>query len=97
VSKPHKDNELRERMTTVAGDQGSQKQNKQKTRKRESAVKLILRSLPRMKSTSCISCQAQRQVRLEEEKVKVLGSSAKIKIKKYIKLEILKITIYTHI
>jgi hypothetical protein len=32
-----------------------------------------------MKSTSCISCQAKRQVRLGEEKGKVLGSSAKIK------------------
>jgi hypothetical protein len=47
-----------------------------------------------MKSTSCISCQAKRQVRLGEEKGKVLGSSAKIK---KIKLENLKILIYIHI
>lgn len=44
-----------------------------------------------MKSTTCVSCQAGRQVRQEEEE-KALGSSTKIKIKKnHIK------SLYTHI
>lgn len=41
-----------------------------------------------MKSTTCISCQAGRQMRREEEEEEeeeALGSSAKIKIKKKFK------------
>jgi len=53
--------------------------------KRESTLKFITSLLPTMKSPTCISCQAGRQMRHEkeeEEEEKALGSSAKIKIKK---------------
>lgn len=56
-------------------------------------MKFIIRLLPTMKSTTCVSYQAGRQLRWEEEE-KALGSSTKIKVKK--KTDI-KITIYTHI
>lgn len=45
-------------------------------------MKFIIRLLPTMKSTTCVSCQAGRQMRWEEEKEKALGSSTKIKVKK---------------
>uniref|UniRef100_A0A8C9JCC7 Uncharacterized protein n=1 Tax=Panthera tigris altaica TaxID=74533 RepID=A0A8C9JCC7_PANTA len=54
--------------------------------KRESTLKFITSLLPTMKSTTCISRQAGRQMRREkeeeEEEEKALGSSAKTKIKK---------------
>uniref|UniRef100_A0A8C5XYP9 Uncharacterized protein n=1 Tax=Microcebus murinus TaxID=30608 RepID=A0A8C5XYP9_MICMU len=55
--------------------------------KRKSTSKFITSSLPTMKSTTCIWCQAGSQTRREEEEemeeaAKALGSSAKIKIKK---------------
>lgn len=55
-------------------------------------MKFIIRLLPTMKSTTCVSYQAGRQMRWEEEE-KALGSSTKIKVKKNRH----KITIYTHI
>lgn len=49
-------------------------------------MKFIIRLLPTMKSTTCVSCQAGRQMRWEaeeeEEEEKALGSSTKIKVKK---------------
>lgn len=47
-------------------------------------MKFIIRLLPTMKSTTCVSCQAGRQLRWEEEEEeeKALGSSTKIKVKK---------------
>jgi hypothetical protein len=60
----------------------NQNQNNKKAWKRDSVLKFIISSLSRMKSTTCIPCQAGRQMRLEEEeKGRVLGSSGKIKIK----------------
>lgn len=44
-------------------------------------MKFIIRLLPTMKSTTCVSYQAGRQMRWEEEE-KALGSSTKIKVKK---------------
>jgi len=79
VSNSPKDNELRESKNgavTVIG---------KKSMKRESTLKFITSLLPTMKSPTCISCQAGRQMRHEkeeEEEEKALGSSAKIKIKK---------------
>lgn len=60
-------------------------------------MKFIASLLPTMKSTTCISCQAGRQMRREkEEEEKALGSSAKKKkINKKNKNN--KITMYTHI
>lgn len=62
-------------------------------------MKCIISLLPTMKSTTCVSCQAGRQMRCEEEEEeeeeeKALGSSTKIKVKKKTHK---KITIYTHI
>lgn len=59
-------------------------------------MKFIIRLLPTMKSTTCVSCQAGRQMRWEEEEEeeKALGSSTKIKVKK--KTDIKK-SLYTHI
>lgn len=48
-------------------------------------MKFIVSLLPTMKSTTCVSCQAGRQMRCEEEEKEVekaLGSSIKIKVKK---------------
>lgn len=57
-----------------------------KSMKRESTLKFITSLLPAMKSTACISRQAGRQMRREEEEEKALGSSAKTKIKKKLKI-----------
>lgn len=57
-----------------------------KSMKRESTLKFMTSLLPTMKSTTCISCQAGRQTRREKEEEKALGSSAKIKIKKKLKI-----------
>lgn len=82
MSNSPKDNELRERIriraaVTVIG---------KKSTERESTLKFITSLPPTMKSTTCISCQAGRQMmrreKEEEEEEKALGSSAKIKIKK---------------
>lgn len=79
MSNSPKDNELRERVRirtarTVIG---------KKSMERESTLKFITSLLPTMKSTTCVSCQAERQMRREkEEEEKALGSSAKLKIKK---------------
>lgn len=79
MSNSPKDNELRERVRirtarTVIG---------KKSMERESTLKFITSLLPTMKSTTCVSCQAGRQMRREkEEEEKALGSSAKLKIKK---------------
>lgn len=90
MSNSPKDNELRERVRTAINSYGK------KSMERESTLKFIASLLPTMKSTTCISCQAGRQMRCEtEEEEKALGSSAKIKIKKKIKNN--KITMYTHI
>lgn len=62
--------------------------------KRESTLKFITSLLPTMKSATCISCQAGRQMRREKEKA--LGFFAKMKIKKKF-LKIKKITIYIYI
>jgi hypothetical protein len=59
----------------------NQNQNNRRAWKRDSVLKFIISSLSRMKSTTCIQCQAGSQIRLkEEEKGRILGSSGKIKI-----------------
>lgn len=82
MSNSPKDNELRERIRTAITVIGK------KSMRRESTWKFIASLLPAMKSTTCISCQAGRQMRREkeeEEEEKALGSSAKIKILKNLK------------
>lgn len=77
MSNSPKDNELRERIRmgtaiTVIG---------KKSRKRESTLKFITSLLPTMKSTTCVSCQAGRQMRREKE-AEGSGLLCKIKVKK---------------